>query len=414
MTMTPEPPPPAVPGPPSPVPEPRRPGDPPGQVPERGQGVVARRDAYAAARDMYVNVLLQGPRAGAGWARDGAHGYRRERSLFIQYLNPEILACYGKDVARGDATQVLTQALTATRLAVLLTDAYLIFPSSYMFELPWFDVFLGCIDPLVHEGLVRHTSPTPELAAYRDMKAREYRRDETNPYVSPASRHVRVEPDLGWYPRHGRPTTDGIADLWGKALAPEGELSAVVHAVARAWHRPYRRVEKIMSRSPERLEGQAFVPRFVRGTLPGPVPGQAGTLLGLFISAAYLRCYVRDLDTAILTDLPLGPLSCALDGSEHDMGGRVLSSRRLDLALRWLRVDHFVHRGASWKELIRLRSSPEFGMIASMLYGNGSADAFRLAIIAAGRSRHFRPAATCGDALSNVAAAADHLARALA
>jgi hypothetical protein len=95
----------------------------------------------------------------------------------------------------------------------------------------------------------------------------------------------------------------------------------------------------------------------------------------------------------------------------EDMKGRLLSSRRLDLALRWLRVDHFVHRGATWKELILLRSSPEFGMITSMLYGSGSANAFRLAIIGASRSRHFDPAVTSGDALSNVAVVADELAR---
>ncbi|MCW2882544.1 MAG: hypothetical protein JWQ95_6644 [Sphaerisporangium sp.] len=371
------------------------------------QRVLARRDAFAAARDLYVNVLMERPQARPG--PGSGDSYRRERSLFVQYVNPEILACYGKDITRGDVAQILTQALWATRLAVLLTDAYLIFPSSYMFELPWFGAFLGGIEPLIREGVVRHTSPTPELTAYQDMKVREYRRDERNPYSAP--QRLRIEPDLAWYPHFGKPTAIGIADLWKKALAPEGDLSGVVHAVARAWHRPYGRVESIMAKSPDRLEGQAFVKRFVQRTLPGPVPGDAESLLALFLSAAYLRSYVRDLDTAILTDLPTGPLSCELDDSMEDMKGRLLSSRRLDLALRWLRVDHFVHRGATWKELILLRSSPEFGMITSMLYGSGSANAFRLAIIGASRSRHFDPAVTSGDALSNVAVVADELAR---
>ncbi|WP_214412232.1 hypothetical protein [Sphaerisporangium fuscum] len=364
------------------------------------QHVAARRDAYVAGRDLHVNVTWP--------ARpDDGQAYRRERSVFLQYINPEILACYGKDVTRDDAGRILEQALQATRLAVLVTDAYLIFPSSYIFELPWFDVFLGRIEPLVHEGLVRHTSPTPELTAYRDIKASEYRRDERNPYSAPSPRQVL--PDLAWHPRSGRPTAAGIAELWREALVPDGGLSGVVHAVVRATRRPYRRVEGVLAKSPERLEGQAFVKRFVERTLPGPLPGDAGSLLGLFLSAAYLRCYVRELDTTILTDLPIGPLSCTLDGSAEDMKGRVLSSRRLDLALRWLRIDHFVRCGASWKELILLRSSPEFGMITSMLFGNGSADAFRLAIIGASRSRHFDTAVTCGDALSNLAVVADHL-----
>ena len=372
---------------------------------EPEQRVVARRDAFTAARDLYVEVTPERrPPAGL----DGENPYRRERSLFIQYVNPEILACYGKDATGGDARRIVEDALGATRLAVLLTDAYLIFPSSYMFELPWFEVFLREIEPLVHAGLVRHTSPTPELAAYRDIKAREYRGDDSNPYST--SRRPRVEPDLAWYPHVGTPTALGMADLWRQALAPEGGLAGVVQAVARAWHRPCGDVESVMATSPDRLEGRAFVRRFVERTLPLPVPGDAGSPLALFLSAAYLRCYLRDLDTAILTDLPAGPLSCELDDSAQDMRGRVLSSRRLDLALTWLGVDRFVHRGATWKELVSLRSSPEFGMITSMLYGSGSADTFRLAIIGAGRSHHFGPATTCGDALSNVAAVADRLA----
>ncbi|MFC4531343.1 hypothetical protein [Sphaerisporangium dianthi] len=416
----------------------------------RVQRVAARRDAFTAARDLHVTIVREGRegregpredreryvrreppgdvsparpatfgaagRASPGTDDRGAGGYRRERSLFMHYVNPEILACYGRDATRdataGGAAGVLAQALRATRLAVLTTDAYLIFPSSYMFELPWFGVFLDHIAPLVHEGLVRHTSPTPELTAYRDLKVREYRRDERNPYSAPPP-GLRFEPELTWYPRFGGPTAAGIAELWLRALVPGGELSGVVHAVARAWHRPYGRVESILAKSPDRLEGQAFVTRFVARTLPGPVPRDAESLLALFLSAAYVRCYVHDLDTAILMDLPIGPLSCLNGDSEEEMKGRVLSSRRLDLALQWLRVDHFVHRTATWKELVLLRSSPEFGIITSMLFGSGSANAFRLAIIGASRSRHFGPAVTCGDALSNVAAVADRMTRTL-
>ncbi|MET8140693.1 hypothetical protein ABZU32_10325 [Sphaerisporangium sp. NPDC005288] len=423
---------------------------------DRVQRVAARRDAYTAGRDMHVTVVREPPgpsgalaparpgvsRAPGRAARDGrgaASGqrgttydgvgttydgtmyegregdergvYRRERSLFMHYVNPEILACQGRDATGHDTGRILEQALRTTRLAVLLTDAYLIFPSSYMFELPWFAVFLERMAPLVREGLVRHTSPTPELTAYRDLKAREYRHDERNPYSAPPPR-LRSAPEPMWYPRFGRPTAAGITELWVRALAPGGDLTGVVHAMARAWRRPHGRVANILAKSPDRLEGQAFVARFVARTLPAPVPGDAGSLLALFLSAAYLRCYVRDLDTAVLMDLPIGPLSCRL-GETEEMKGRVLSSRRLDLALRWLRVDHFVHRTATWKELVLLRSSPEFGMMTSMLFGNGSADAFRLAVIGAGRSRRFGPAVTCGDALSNVAAVVDRMARTL-
>ncbi|RCG22750.1 hypothetical protein DQ384_34660 [Sphaerisporangium album] len=387
--------------------------------------MVARRDAFTAARDLSVNltrdvsvnltrdlsVNLMPERSLSVAERPAGMegGYRRERPVFIQYVNPEILACYGKDVVADDAAPVLEQALTATRLAVLLTDSYLLFPSSYIFEVPWFGVLLAHMEPLVRQGLMRHTSPTPELTAYRDRKAREFRQDARNPYAS--TRPIHVHPDLRWHPRFGDPIAPVIAEQWKKELGPGGELTGLAHTVARAWDRPYERVAHIMAASPKRLEGQAFVRRFVERTLPAPVPSQARNRLAQFLSAAYLRCYLHDLDTAILTDLPLGPLSCGLHGSANGTRGRLLSYRRLDLALRWMRVDGFVHHKASWKELVRLRSRPEFGVIASMLYGSGSADAFRLAVVRAGGSRRFSPAQTCGDALSNVAAVADHLAR---
>ncbi|MBB5628292.1 hypothetical protein [Sphaerisporangium krabiense] len=380
-----------------------------------GQRVLARGDAFTAARDLSVNVTLGGtPVTPDGTAaarrteaaREGTH--RRERPLFVQYLNPEILACYGRDAAGRDAEAAMRQALDATRLAVLLTDSYLLFPSSSMFELPWFGVFLGNLTPLVHEGLVRHTSTTPELSAYRERKAREYRGDRGNAYARAGP--LRVAPDLAWYPRFGDPTATGIAEMWKRAVTPDGDLSGLVRTLARAWGRPYDQVAAVMAASPDRLDGQAFVRRFVERTLPAPVPDQARGRLAQFVSAAYLRCYVRDLDASLLTDLPLAPLSCGLDETEDGLRGRVLSYRRLDLALRWLRVDEFVHDGATWRELVLLRSRPEFGVITSTLYGSGSADAVRCAVVRAGAG--LDPALTCGQAVSNVAAVAERLARA--
>src|SRR5690606_21811175 len=77
---------------------------------------------------------------------------------------------------------VLTQALAATRLALLVTERHLLIPASYIFEIPWYRIFLGCLEPLVRVGAVRYVSPVPDLADYREMKVQEYRRDVVNPY----------------------------------------------------------------------------------------------------------------------------------------------------------------------------------------------------------------------------------------
>ncbi|WP_203986433.1 hypothetical protein [Sphaerisporangium rufum] len=362
--------------------------------------MTARRDAYTAGRDLHVH-LCPVPEPGPAGA-----GHHRERPIFVQYANPEILACYR---VAADTGQTAAQTLRATRLAVLLTDAPLLFPSSYLFELPWFPAYLRAVAPLVHDGLVRHTSAVAEPEAFRELKAREYHGDPVNPYAAP--RPPTAAPEPAWHPRPGGPTADDIAGQWRAALVPGGALAGVVRAAARGWGLPYRRAETVLARVPDRLAGRAFVRRFVQAALPGPVPPQVANTVAMFLSAAYLRCYLRELDATIVTDLPAGAFSCALDGPGGGPRDRLLPARRLELALGWLGLAGFVLHGAGWRDLVSLRSSPGFGMITSTLYGNGPPDVFRLAVVGAGRSRPLAPAATCGDALSNVAAVAEELVR---
>lgn len=372
------------------------------------QRIMARRDAFVAARDLYVGVLLDKFSRESPFAAGGGDAYRRERSIFVQYMNPEVLSCYGRDIAGGQAERILSQAVSATRVAVLLTDRYLIFPASSIFEVPWFHIFLERVEPLIHEDVVRYTSPTPELAAYRDIKAREYRRDEDNPYLNRPPR-LLAHPDLVWHPRRGRSTAADITDLWQAALTPGNDLHPLVKTATRIWGRSHRRVEALLAKVPDRLEGQAFIKRFVLDTLPAGLPDREDTLLALFLSRAYLHSYLLDLDAAILTDLPLGDLSCGLGQAVSGMDGRILSFRRMNIALQWLNIHEFVHSTASWKELVMLRSSPELSMITSLVHGSNFQMALAAAVMTASRSTHFKPAVSYADALSNLSMVGDGL-----
>ncbi|MFI0370830.1 hypothetical protein ACH35V_23415 [Actinomadura sp. 1N219] len=376
--------------------------------PAPAQHVWARRDAFVAARDIYVTAVLGKAPAAQGFATNGPIP-QRDRPLFVQYTNPEILACYGARVEGEHAGLVLTQALDATRLALLLTERHLLIPASYIFEIPWYRIFLGCLEPLVRTGAVRYTSPVPDLADYREMKVHEYRSDPLNPYRHGGLRGICADPDFLWAPRHGGGTAAGIGDQWRTALQPGGDLHALARGTAHRWQRPRARAERLLTKLPERLEGQAFIGRFVEQALPIPLTPAERTRLAFFLSRAYLRSYLLDMDAAVLVDLPLGDLACGLTPRTSGMDGRLLSARRLDSALQWLEVRDFVRRIARWEELLRLRSLPEFGLVIDRAYAAPAPDALRVATLEARRSARFRPAETYAEARSNILAVADLL-----
>lgn len=300
--------------------------------------------------------------------------------------------------------------MDATRLALLLTERHLLIPASYVFEIPWYPIFLGCVEPLVRAGALRYVSPVPDLADYREMKVHEYRRDRHNPYRRAELRGICADPDFSWAPRHGGGTAAGIGELWRAALRPGGELHGIARGTAHRWHRPRGRAERLLARTPERLEGQAFIARFVERTLPVPLSPAESTSLAFFLSCAYLRSYLLDLDAAILTDLPAGDLACGLGPRSAGMAGRLPSARRLDTVLHWLGIAGFVHRIAAWDELLRLRSLPGFGLVIDRAYDESSLDALRMAVLAARGSRGLRLAGTYAEAKSNVQAVAGALA----
>ncbi len=316
----------------------------------------------------------------------------------MQYLNPEILHVYGHPVRPGRPQISTEQAVRATRLAVLATDANLVMPASYLFEVPGIPDLLHRLRGLVALRQVAYCAPVADVTRYGEQKIAEYRADRHNPYVTPSS--LAVAADLDWRPRGTSSTVRDIADRWDGALERGGELGTLTAALARRGV-PERELRAV----PERLGEQAFISRFVAGVLPVPLRPEELSRIGWFVSKAYLASYLRDLDAMILRDLPFGDLSC---GVTREPDVTAVSARALELVLGWLGLTEFVHVTATWSDLVRLRSSPEFGSLAVASQGVDRIEALRRAVA---RSRPTRPVRVTSpaEAEAAVCAAADLL-----
>ncbi len=376
----------------------------PEATPGTDQIVLARRDAFVAARDLYLTVALGAMPSG----RIDASRFDRGRPVFVQYFNPEIFACYGLEINGSHSGAILRNALLATRLALLATDRHLIFPSSYIFEVKWFDHYLRLARPLVGAGHIRYTAPVAGLAEYREIKVLEYRKESANPYLAYDESRLSAHRQLIWAPRPGQSTATDIGAQWRIALAPGGDLHGLVRSVAIQRHRTYGRTENFLLKTPERLDGQAFIRRFVEQTLATTIPNEHSRSLAFFLSAAYLESYVADLDAVMLADFPIADLSCGFRRRFPNLADRLLSARQLDDCLRWLRVHAYIHNVATWDELIEIRSSAEFKVIASTFQGDYTL-AFTLAVLASRRSGLFQSARTYPQAMANMALVADKI-----
>lgn len=369
------------------------------------QLILARRDAFAAARDLYLTVVL-GAVSHAGVAGEGR--YDRSRPVFVQFLNPEVLACYGYRVNGRHSSAVLRNALTATRVALLSTDRYLVFPSSYIFEVAWFDLFLADVRPLVAAGHIRYTSPGPDLGEYRESKLFEYRNDRDSPYRAFDPARVTAYGGLPWTPRPGGSTAVDIGERWKTSLMPGGALHGLVRSTVERGRRGYTKTERNLAKIPGRLAGQAFIKRFVEHLLPVPLGAADGNALAFFLSAAYLESYVTDLNAMMLVDFPFAALSCGVQQHCPGLKDRLVSVPEFDKAFQLLRIHEYVYKHATWDELLRIRSSAEFGVISSAI-GDGFALGLMLAILVARKESRFRVATSYQQAMANLAIVADQL-----
>lgn len=207
----------------------------------------------------------------------------RSRPVFVQFLNPEILACYGYVGSLRQLPITIEEALHATRLAVLATDTHLVMPASYLFEMPAITSYLEAVSDLLVAGLIAYCAPTNDLAAYGDQKREEYRHDRDNPYddmISPA-----VLSDLGWTPRQRLATALDITSRWRGSFDEGGELRGLVISVARHWAKGANSLDRMLMAVPDKLDGQAFVSRFVMRAMPTRLTSSESLHLSLLFRA---------------------------------------------------------------------------------------------------------------------------------
>ncbi|MFI7609531.1 hypothetical protein ACIBTV_31065 [Micromonospora sp. NPDC049366] len=371
------------------------------------QDLDARRDGYVAGRDLHLHLPGQQLSLYPEERFTTPLTYDRARPIFLQYLNPEIRSCYGRPQAARFTETDLSQVLHATRLAVLATDEELILPASYLFEVPILSVFLTRIGALVARGVVHYSSHIADLDSYVEHKAVEYRGDVRNPYdLTP---HRSLTDGLVWRPRYAQNTATDITESWRGALQADGQLAGTLASVSRRWPARAGDVETHLREVPERLEGRAFVGRFVRATVPVTLRADERTRVDMFLSREYLASYLRDLDAAIVADFEFGDFSCGIRQMQSSLADRVLSARSFDLGLRWLGIYDFVHKGARWRDLLSLRATPEFGAVATAAQHPVLRARLREAVIRGRKRIRFHTATTTQQAHSVVSIVANNL-----
>lgn len=321
----------------------------------------ATRDAYAAGRDIHLRFDTLPFEYAATQETSTVGEFDRGRPVFLQYLNPEIRACYGLRSRPAYTSRQLGQVLHATRLALLVTDAYLIFPASYFFEVPSLAAYLKKIKPLTELGLLQYSSHIMDVQAYAEHKAAEYRKDENNPYLGPTARVVKHDGVI-WRPRYSRSTAADIAESWSTAVVSGDLVETARNLAAKASGQD---IESMLLALPDRLEGQAFVSRYVRGLIPLEIQLPDVTRLNMFLSREYIASYLTDLDALMVADFTFGDLACGADRLSDALRSRILSARDLDRSLRWVQLFDYIHNGASWTELVALRETPEFAIFFS-------------------------------------------------
>ena len=352
----------------------------------QARNIISGRDSFLALGDQYLRIdPLPLVEATASTAERDSR-YDRNRPIFIQYLNPEIRRCYRREYRPRTASRDLTEALNATRLSVLATDNSLIIPASYLFEVPILPQWLAEVRSLREAGHIEYTSHISDPVAYSEHKSVEYRNDTTNPYSKKTRRALTG--DLLWRPRYASSAAEFIAADWLRQLEPGGQLDGTLKSLSRRWPTENEDAETVMRNVPERLEGQAFIARFVQGRLPVEMIPDERSRIDFFLSQSYLSSYLTDLDAAMLIDFSFGRLSCGVDQIPQ-LRSRTLSARRLTKFLRNLDILDFVLEGATWHDLIALRQSPETGLALDAVFDSGSEYQLQAALVRS--KKRFRP-----------------------
>ena len=325
----------------------------------------------------------------------------RSRPLFVQYLNPEVLGCYGLRILDAGNRDLLASAVRSTRLAMLATDAYLLLPASCIFEVPNSQEFLRATEPLIQVGVLRYAASIPDLDAYRDSKLLEYREDSANPYAG-------SPPGIGKWSRcligESRRVTTTVNDIrgeWSCGLAPGGPLYGVRESLSQRWEGRESHLVTELESIPRRLAGRAFIGRYVRKATRLHFTSVESLRLDFFLSWAYLKSYLFDFDANMLTDFDGYDLSCGLRADRQELRGRLVSVRVLNIIFQAIGIYRFVYDVAGWDDLLALRAAPELAFLTLFAFKGHDLYEVRRAAVKV-NAASFREATSLSMTLSNV------------
>jgi nucleoside phosphorylase len=282
--------------------------------------------------------------------------------VFLQFMNPEISSLY--QVANNwQPKQLYQEWVRLTKYAAVIGTKGIVIPTSYFFEVPQIHNFLNDLKLLRAAGLVKRVSSTPALSEYAIGKKHEYR-DEL-PLFQKYEENVEWEVadttgnHLVWVPRSGSSSAD-ISAAWRRELISGRGV----------WQEPLedrknRRqlvlpsaIETAIYMAPDKLEGRAFIYRFVEPFLPFDPDPSFETRLKMLISRTYLASYLDELSAAILIDTPLGDLDCKLPAYSQSGMIRTISWRILAQMFEILGIRNYFESRLSWSDIIRLRAHP--------------------------------------------------------
>lgn len=291
----------------------------------------------------------------------------RDRPIFAQVVNPELLMLYGQTGLLDRPEDVRRRMSHLTRMSLLTSRVGLVIPASYIFEVPGVSDFLENAREACEWGAIQISAPASSFDEYRAMKISEYRDDASNPYLSaeppPVAQHVN------WLPRRGSSAAQTITVSWVDEVRDGAALGKVVHALAQSRDITYRKAARQLARVPETLDGRAMITRYVLGAIGVDLPVPEQRTVGWLLSDRYLDSYLNDLDASILIDFEFGSFSAAVESQER----RLISATRLSRIFKLIQMEEILAAPTEhWGPMASLRDSPEFDVIVPALYHAGT------------------------------------------
>jgi hypothetical protein len=275
-------------------------------------------------------------------------------TIFIQYINPEILTLYSARTKYSDR-YLYKIAIRLTKLAILLSDR-LVMPATYAVEVPFINQFIREVSPIISQGLIYISSSTSDWKEYLREKSREYR-DELNifrGYVKEELSPILMKSNLIWIPRIKSSSRD-IANLWQKEMLDGGMWQDILNRLAHQGTKLPANIETTIYDVPNALDGRAFIHRFAVSCVPISFEPSQHTSISMLLSRGYLESYLNEYDASILVDTPIGILDCNLP--KYNISGKLLtiSFRRIWHFLTRIGIEKYITDLLDWYSLIDLQ-----------------------------------------------------------